>query len=382
MVRPLYRDTSPGFDPAKSHAGLWYDKFCDQWMGQWSAPEVKKSDWISTVANGHPVGDDAVLNDFARRQQNLVEATKGKCLALQTESRFVTGLGREHPVENGFAWHPTLGTPYLPGSSIKGLLRAWASLWWANEKEGRERDEQKALIHAILGRGEARADEGAVGAIVIFDALPLQPVVLEADVMTPHYDDYYQKGLAPGDWISPVPIPFLVVAEGTQFQFAFAPRSSAGREYLSTVEAWLNDALRWLGAGAKTAVGYGRFGEPDQSRQRLGGAPSGQQETPTKSKQAAPSLPSPSETVEAILLEEKTRKGGWKAKHIATGISGPIQNSGDVPSDLESGTALPLIVASAKPTEIAFRYPTESEKQRVEKARTKSQSKGQRRRKR
>lgn len=231
MTLPLYRDTSPGFDPAKSHAGLWYDKFCDQWNRDgWTLPAEQKLHWTRTVANGRPVGDEAVLRDFARRQQKLAEATNGRCVVLQTESRFVTGLGREHPVENGFAWHPTLGTPYLPGSSIKGLLRAWAREWWANEAEEDERVDRKALIHAILGRGGARADEGAVGAIVIFDALPVQPVRLEADVMTPHYDDYYQKGLAPGDWISPVPIPFLAVAQGTQFQFAVAPRTPADRE--------------------------------------------------------------------------------------------------------------------------------------------------------
>jgi hypothetical protein len=77
--------------------------------------------------------------------------------------------------------------------------------------------------------------------------------------MTPHYADYYGSGDVPGDWLSPVPIPFLSVAAGTAFQFGIAPRTIDGKEHLECVAEWLKNALQWLGAGAKTAVGYGRF---------------------------------------------------------------------------------------------------------------------------
>jgi CRISPR type III-B/RAMP module RAMP protein Cmr6 len=90
-------------------------------------------------------------------------------------------------------------------------------------------------------------------------AIPIGPVKLEVDVMTPHYADYYGSGDVPGDWLSPVPIPFLAVAAGTAFQFGIVPRTTDGKEHLETVAEWLTNALQWLGAGAKTAVGYGRF---------------------------------------------------------------------------------------------------------------------------
>jgi CRISPR-associated protein Cmr6 len=73
---------------------------------------------------------------------------------------------------------------------------------------------------------------------------------------------------------------------------------------------------------------------------------------------STPPLPRPRERVEAVLLEEKTKKGGWKAKHLATNISGPIQNSNDVPKDKKPGDKLTLIVMSANEREIAFRWPT------------------------
>ncbi len=363
LPRPLYGSASRATStcPTAAHVGLWYDKFCDRWTGQWLAPEVRKPDWIRTIAGGRPIGDASSLGDFARRQQNLIELIKGRSIPLQTESRFVTGLGREHPVDNGFAWHPTLGTPYLPGSSIKGTIRSWASQW-------EDDDARRASLDEILGcetRGEDRSAQA--GTVIILDAIPIRPLRIELDVRTPHSGEYYQEGKPPGDWISPTPIPFLVVAEGAQFQFAFAPRTITGREHLATVEIWLQEALQWLGAGAKTAVGYGRFGEPCQPRQATDYELAHQQRIPSNPQAAAPSLPVAGDIDEAILLEERTRKGGWRARHLGTGIAGAIQNTGDVPSDAEVGTVVRLIVAWAKPTEIAFRYPTDAEEQRAKK---------------
>ncbi|QDT31143.1 type III-B CRISPR module RAMP protein Cmr6 [Thalassoglobus polymorphus] len=360
MVRPLYCDSSPRFEFGSSHAGLWYDKFCDQWQTGWTLPAKQKVEWIKQVACDRPIGDQSLILQHVDRQKDLVTKNlNGVCIQLHSESRFVTGLGQEHPVENGFAWHPTLGVPYLSGSSVKGLLRAWARHWWAIDVEGEDRKKRLAQIDAVLG------NQDSVGAVIIYDALPTQPVQLEADVMTPHYSSYYQGDGAPGDWISPVPIPFLVVAAGTPFQFSFAPRTPAAKEYLPIVEDWLKEALQWLGAGAKTSAGYGRFGEANAqttaSQQRL---------------QKSFDLPKPFDgTVEATLLTEKTKKGGWKASHVSTGISGPVQNTNDVPSEKQAGDTIPLIVASAKPNEIAFRYPTDAEQQRAARSKEKTKSK-------
>jgi CRISPR-associated protein Cmr6 len=86
---------------------------------------------------------------------------------------------------------------------------------------------------------------------------------------------------------------------------------------------------------------------------------------------AGPILPNAGDRVEAVLLDAKTRKGGWKAKHEPTGLSGPIQNSADVPDDLRPGNSLELIVASASKREIAFRYPTSADEQRNQRAKGK-----------
>jgi CRISPR-associated protein Cmr6 len=80
--------------------------------------------------------------------------------------------------------------------------------------------------------------------------------------MTPHYAGWIPEA-PPGDWREPMPVPFLVVAPGTSFLFSLLPRGIERGE-LETVFQWLRDALHYAGAGAKTAVGYGRFAYDEQ----------------------------------------------------------------------------------------------------------------------
>ncbi|RAL26034.1 type III-B CRISPR module RAMP protein Cmr6 [Thermoflavimicrobium daqui] len=184
--------------------------------------------------------------------EDLIFSQRGKLFFMKTATRFVTGLGRSHPVENGFAWHPTLGTAYLPGSSIKGVVRNWAQEWTDTPNE---------IISRIFGSVKKNSGEMA-GSIIFFDAIATAPIQLDMEILTPHFSPYYQdKANPPRDWYSPIPIPYLVVAKDQPFLFAIAPRNNdaIGQEDLERVEKWLKEALEWIGAGAKTALGYGRF---------------------------------------------------------------------------------------------------------------------------
>lgn len=251
---PLYRLDQPPERKPESNAGLWFDKFCNKWnregddwrMRSSRQGESPKLDWLNTLTREH-LGDKGQIDEAAQRLRNLAELRAGCSLAFTLTSRFATGLGRSHPVENGFAWHPTLGTPYLPGSSVKGLVRAWA------RTDAEPRPDDETLARLLGSREQA-------GAICFLDAVPTKPVKLEADVMTPHYAQWREDD-PPGDWRSPTPIPFLVTAAVTPFLFGFAPRAGAKLEKddLAAISGWLECALEWAGAGAKTAVGYGRF---------------------------------------------------------------------------------------------------------------------------
>ena len=258
--RPLYEAAAAAVrarDP-NGHAGLWFDKFCDRWtvgddgweMSAGTGGSNPKLEWIRTVANG-PVGSPKQMEEYSHRLMRLVRARGGGFAVFEMESRFVTGLGRSHPVENGFAWHPVLGTPFLPGSSVKGLVRSWAELEAEPRPDPRRTDR-------VFGPRRGSESTRGVGALCFLDAVPVGPVRLDADVMTPHYANWSADD-PPGDWRSPVPIPFLTTAAETRFLFGVIPGRAAAQGDLDSVFGWLEAALNWAGAGGKTAVGYGRF---------------------------------------------------------------------------------------------------------------------------
>lgn len=234
------------------NAGLYFDKFCNTWSvreSKWMMDGQSKLEWIDHFTK-QQVGTKQNLQESTRRLMWLIRKRRGHAKIFKSEYRFVTGLGRSHPVENGFTWHPTLGTPYLPGSSIKGLVRSWAE-----EELGSGSD--VAILNRLLGSPKN------AGSISFLDAIPTRPVTLEADVMTPHYAGW-SKTEPPGDWRSPTPIPFLVMTEQTSLLFGIIPHDVVEDGDLDRVVAWLKEALAQSGGGAKTAVGYGRFGYDDE----------------------------------------------------------------------------------------------------------------------
>lgn len=268
MTLPLYRLRGNGRRQIRArhptgHAGLWFDKFCDKWAvdgKRWvmksgnQSEDNPKGKWISTVTNGK-VGDGDWIAEFTLRLLRLIRARGGRPTVFTTESRFVTGLGRSHPVENGFAWHSTLGTPFMPGSSVKGMIRSWAIADSDPRPDG-------ATLDRLLGKS------GNVGGVCFLDAVPLKPVQLEPDVVTPHYAGWNEED-PPGDWRTPTPIPFLATARDTSFLFGVLQGATTTTADLDTVSGWLRDALAWGGGGAKTAVGYGRFRADHQALEEL-----------------------------------------------------------------------------------------------------------------
>lgn len=258
MGRPLYKGSEEASNVG--NAGLWYDKFFDLWdsSGKKLNDDGKQA-WVRQMA-GVEVGDNLQLEQARSRLDRLLISRKGHSLAMKTAGPFVTGLGRNHPVENGFAWHQTLGVPYLPGSSVKGMVRAWAETW-----EGFAGEE----VSRIFGpRGDSAEEPASQGSVLFLDALPPKPVRLKGEIMTPHYGPWYQNPKeVPGDWHSPNIIPFLAVDQGQNFTFAVLPaRSRCEKSIADTVlvTKLMKEVLEWMGAGAKTATGYGRF-ELDQN---------------------------------------------------------------------------------------------------------------------
>ncbi len=264
---PLYKECEPNkLNKQNSpHKGLWFDKFFNEYDMAWQVPKDGKLKWVSDVAG--KAGDERVAA-YSKRQQDLVTTLDGESVTVKTDWHFVTGMGNNHPVENGFSWHHTLGVPYLTGAAVKGLLRAWCEQWSDEiDKDTRRRWFGPSFDELNPKKEGAKKYNPAVGEVIFFDALPTGPVTLKADVMTPHYGKWYAEGdqtakpdgsNLPADWHSPIPIPFLVVDKQQPFQFAVALRPGSAID-IEEVIAQLEEALKYIGAGAKTAAGYGTF---------------------------------------------------------------------------------------------------------------------------
>ena len=261
---PLYCGSNLPETVGDGHRGLWYNRFFNGYSEAWALNEKSKLDWITTVTKG-TAGHAKDIEQASLRLLALCEALQGQRRVFGCDWHFVTGLGNPHPVENGFLWHPTLGTPYIPGAAVKGLLRSWLECWVSFAE-----DERKQKLHLWFGsedKDPLRCEtEDQAGALVFFDALPVEPVTLKADVMTPHLGQWYEQGnnineqnqadALPADWHNPVPVHFLV-ADKPSFCFLIAPRRAEFQQEAVAAMADLAEALQWLGAGAKTAVGYG-----------------------------------------------------------------------------------------------------------------------------
>jgi len=113
-----------GEDIAPGHRfGLYFPV----WQDNWTRAESAKKEALKTVAKPLPPNSIKLAENLQKRQQAL--ALQNPQLAYfpaKSTSPFMTGMGNEHPLENGFAFLNPYGLPYLPGSSVKGVLRTAA----------------------------------------------------------------------------------------------------------------------------------------------------------------------------------------------------------------------------------------------------------------
>ena len=274
MVAPLYNSgiDIPLNKPEEAHSGLWFDRFFNRYEANWTfrkegaeSDTPAKAEWIKSMSG--PVGQSDHLDRFIKRQYNLVKQLHGTSQRYTTDWHFVTGMGNSHPVENGFSWHPTLGVPYIAGSAVKGLVRAWVEL---NEDKLLD-DDKAARLKSWFGTEKKDDVAEQAGDFIFFDAIPAQRPSLIADIMTPHMGKWYSDGdenrdlkpeALPADWHEPIPVTFLAVKQA-QFIFSITPRKVQQQTQLTEVFKALEQALEWLGAGAKTGAGYGYMTQDD-----------------------------------------------------------------------------------------------------------------------
>lgn len=299
---------------------------------------------------------------FARWAGSFPQDNLHRSERLAVAGRLIVGLGSENVLETGLRLHHTYGVPIIPGSALKGLASHYCHEVW-----GQRQDAAVSEANKLFRRGGAHHSlffgTTEDGGVVTFHDAWIAPESLSGalclDVMTPHHPNWQTNKAPPTDFDSPVPVLFLSVAGTFDIRLSWSGPATTPPD---RAEAWtalamnlLREALAEWGVGGKTSSGYGRLVPADSLQDAR---------KPSLAAAVKPVLPKPGDAVEAELLEERTKRGGWKAKHEPSGLSGPIQNSGSVPADKHAGDKLKLIVASVSDREIAFRYPTPADEVR------------------
>ena len=167
-------------------------------------------------------------------------------------SPLVTGMGIDHPLENGFAFLNPYGLPYLPGSSVKGVLRkSWCDLY------------DKEFVAELFGDIDNK--DNRRGALKFWDCIPdMGSRHMEQDIMTPHYSKYLEGKESPHDAETPTPILFLTIPPDSEFSFhstidesLLQDKGLKNGEWKPRLKNAYCHAFEWIGFGAKTSVGYG-----------------------------------------------------------------------------------------------------------------------------
>lgn len=236
------------------HFGLLLARHGPIWT-EGPAPEPAQGAWMK-LAQAFVV-PRLRLDAVHGRLDEVVRVRQGVARAVTTASPLATGLGNPHPLENGFTVDHHTGAPVLAGSGLKGVTRAFARMLGPR---------QEVRWARFLG------SQSHAGDVVFLDAHPLTAGLrLVQDLVNPHESSHYRAlesgGEAPDPLGTDNPIPsvFLAIAPGATFRIRLLPRAGASvsTSELERVLDLLHTALAFIGFGAKTAAGYGRFLPPD-----------------------------------------------------------------------------------------------------------------------
>lgn len=186
---------------------------------------------------------------------------------VRTKGRFVTGLGAAGPLDIGIRLHHTYGTPFLPGSGLKGLCAHYCDRVWGTEgsyfKKGSKQDvdaESKSAYEQIFGTTESAGLLIFQDAWAVPDSLTHPNGGLVLDVMTPHHTKYgTNPDEPPSDFDSPIPIPFLSYSGKLLIAISPNGEGQSSGQWMRLALELAKHALGSWGAGAKTRSGYGRF---------------------------------------------------------------------------------------------------------------------------
>lgn len=200
-------------------------------------------------------------------------------LEAVTNQKLYVGVSELSPLylffETGLTWNLALDLPYIPGSTIKGILRSYMLDLCKDEK-------CMEYVYQIFGvpENELHKDRNrkilvtgldvTSSLIIALDSYPISgDKLLTADIITPHY---FKGGKVVRNEYEVMPNPLIrvVINKGVKFRFIIGIHQDSiplFQEWASSI-GFKGGAFSFLipliyafkqGIGAKTSRGYGEF---------------------------------------------------------------------------------------------------------------------------
>jgi CRISPR-associated protein Cmr6 len=104
--------------------GHKFELFFPVWQkNNWEMASTNKTEALKKTLSLE--GSRVLLERLLERQAHQASACGKAVFSIKAKSTspFLTGIGLEHPLENGFSFLKPYGLPYLPGSGVKGVLK-------------------------------------------------------------------------------------------------------------------------------------------------------------------------------------------------------------------------------------------------------------------
>lgn len=271
-LKEYLRDTSPTECNVISALNIAFVKCYEHYLGE-EKDEEKYVSMFSSVAskllyvhdNNNDKDDDGseyyfgcdkvkpLLTEVSKRYNEIVDIFKKRqqgCVYVfdvELKSRLIVGMrGSRFPMECSLAWDHVFNLPYIPSSSIKGVICHYLKNF---NVEGLNFED-------LCGSSsDEKGHKGSMGSLIVLDAYPIScsKTLLEPDVITPHYSEIENRIDETSS--RPRPIIMLTVAPKTVFRVVIEIRGCK-YEQQKIIEA-VARALE-SGLGAKTSLGYGR----------------------------------------------------------------------------------------------------------------------------
>jgi len=266
-------------------------------QAQLECPSLRLQKFVTLEKNSKKGEIDAVVNCHNRYAKPIPPFAPPGAVTLEAklESRLIVNQSGGILENAGICLHPHFGSPYIPGSAVKGVARHAA---WAETQS--ETDDMKRIFGC----------QDTLGTVAFLPAVPRGKVALVTDIISCHHKDYYSgKSPQATDNEPPNPQFFPATEKGATFCFTIVPQRRGAAGDVEMAKAWLLKALTEYGAGAKTGAGYGWFcfdAEADaRERKRLADAEQKRQEAAQREQALASLSPVDRATEEILALAQE-----------------------------------------------------------------------------